>query len=91
MVFSVYISQVWIYLNDGTLEISKTVTTMGSYAFLDCEGFTGPLTIPNSVTIIQDSSFNGCSGLTESLIIPNDVTEIGSYAFNHCQISLDHY
>ena len=64
---------------------------MGSYAFLDCEGFTGPLTIPNSVTIIQDSSFNGCSGLTESLIIPNDVTEIGSYAFNHCQISLDHY
>ena len=39
-----------------------TVTSIGSYAFYNCDGLTG-ITIPNSVTIIAFYAFGGCGGL----------------------------
>jgi len=65
-----------------TVEISNSVTSIGSYAFYDCRGLTS-VTIGNSVTSIGNYAFDGCSGLT-SITIPNSVTNIGDYAFDGC-------
>jgi len=65
-----------------TVEISNSVTSIGSWAFFGCSGLTSVI-IPNSVTSIGSSAFSGCSGLT-SVIIPNSVTNIGNSAFLDC-------
>ena len=63
---------------------SKTysVTSIGEYAFFECNGLTS-VTIPNSVTSIGREAFYYCSGLT-SITIPNSVTSIGGDAFYNC-------
>ena len=48
------------------------VTSIGKYAFYDCDGLTS-ITIPNSVTSIGDCAFSSCDGL-KSITIPNSVT-----------------
>ena len=65
-----------------SVEIGKSVTSIGDYAFYNCSGLTS-VTIPNSVTSIGDWAFSYCSGLTE-VTIPNSVTSIGQYAFSGC-------
>ena len=62
----------------------KAVTTIESYAFDGCIGFTGSLTIPDSVTTIKSYAFRDCSGFTGSLTIPDSVMTIGSEAFSGC-------
>ena len=59
-----------------------SVTSIGSYAFEDCDSLTS-ITIPGSVTSIGGSAFYSCSSLT-SISIPSSVTSIGSYAFAYC-------
>ena len=59
--------------------IPNSVTSIGSYAFYDCDGLTS-ITIPNSVITIGECAFRGCDGLT-SITIPNSVTSIGEKAF----------
>ncbi len=61
--------------------IPKSVTSIGDYAFDDCDGLTS-ITIPKSVTSIGDYAFSGCNGL-KSITIPNSVTSIGNGAFAH--------
>ena len=61
---------------------THSVTSIGYYAFLSCDGLTS-VTIPNSVTSIGDEAFYNCSGLT-SITIPNSVTSIGVFAFGDC-------
>ena len=67
---------------DTFFVVPNTVTTIGNYAFFDCDSLTG-VTIANSLTSIGDYAFSGCSSLT-SMTIPNSVTSIGSHAFNEC-------
>jgi hypothetical protein len=55
-----------------------SVTSIGEYAFFDCDGLTS-VTIPNSVTSIGNWAFLGCTGLT-SVSVPSH-TEIGRKAF----------
>ena len=62
--------------------IPNSITSIGNYAFYDCDGLTR-ITIPNSVTSIGYYAFQNCSGLT-NVIIPNSVTSIGSEAFRGC-------
>lgn len=63
--------------------VPNGVTSIGNYAFNNCEGLT-EITIPNSVTNIGNYAFNYCPGLTE-ITIPNSVTSIGTRAFSYCE------
>ena len=72
------------YRNDiTTVDIRAGVTTIGNYAFYNCDGLSS-ITIPNSVTTIGNDAFASCDGLS-SITIPNSVTDIGNYAFNNCR------
>ena len=62
--------------------IPDRVTTIGNYAFYECDKLTS-ITIPDSVTMIGDRAFNGCKNLT-SVTIPDNVTTIGIGAFYGC-------
>ena len=71
------------YIGTSTnITIPNSVTTIGRYAFYDCDGLTS-VTIPNSVTSIGNDAFYDCDGLT-SVTIGNSVTSIGNYAFLGC-------
>ena len=67
---------------DTTFVIPNSVTTIGNYAFYNCDSLTS-ITIPDSVTSIGYSAFYSCNSLI-SITIPNSVTSIGSYAFSYC-------
>ena len=79
--------------NIKTLVINEDVTTIGDYAFYNCNGFTGVLTIPNSVTIIGDYAFIGCSGLTSINCKTSapPVPVLGAYAFTGVSNSIPVY
>lgn len=64
--------------------IPSSVTSIGNYAFYNCQGLTGVLDIPNSVTSIGSSAFYDCNGLTGALVVPNSVTSISGSAFYDC-------
>ncbi len=46
-----------------TVILSESMTSIGKYAFRNCNGLTSVI-IPNSVTSIGNYAFSGCSGLT---------------------------
>jgi hypothetical protein len=67
---------------EAEYKIPNSVTSIGDYAFSDCESLTS-VTIPDSVTSIGDGAFFGCDSLT-SMTIPDSVTSIGDSAFLGC-------
>ena len=69
-------------LVEGELVIPDNVTTIGSFAFSNCDSLTS-VTIGNSVTAIGSGAFEHCNKLT-SVTIGDGVTTIGSFAFSHC-------
>lgn len=58
------------------------VTSVGDYAFLDCNHLT-QISLPDSITAIGQQAFSGCSGL-QKLNIPAAVTEIATGTFLGC-------
>ena len=75
----------YLAFNRGDIKriiIPDSVTTIGDYAFSNCQNITS-VNIPNSVTTVGENAFKGCSSLT-SVTIPNSVTSIGDYAFYNC-------
>lgn len=62
--------------------IPDSVTSIGLYAFLDCDSLTS-ITIPDSVIDIGSDAFQSCDSLA-NVTIGNGVTSIGSYAFSDC-------
>ena len=65
-----------------TVIINNGVTSIGNYAFFDCDSLTN-ITIPSSITDIGYNAFSGCRSLT-NITIPNGVTCIGDGAFSNC-------
>ncbi len=63
--------------------IPTTVTTIGYYAFYNCEALTS-VTLPENLTKIENNVFYNCKSLS-SITIPNSVTTIGYYAFYNCE------
>ena len=73
----------YIYHSSITkVEIADGVTSIGSYAFENCEKIVH-VTIPDSVTSIGDGAFAGCVAISE-VSIPAGVTNIGRAAFQSC-------
>ena len=62
--------------------IPDSVTTIGDFAFYDCDSLAS-IEIPDSVTTIGESAFLYCDSLA-SVTIGNSVTKIGGYAFYSC-------
>jgi len=65
-----------------TVTIGAGITSIGDYAFINCEKLTS-VTIPDSVTSIGNYSFRDCRKLT-SVSIPQSVTSIWYQAFYYC-------
>ncbi len=68
----------------GKLTIPSTiegypVTSIGNYAFDNCEALTG-VTVPDGVTDIGQGAFKNCAKL-QHIALPDGVTRIGSDAF----------
>ena len=66
-----------------SINLSNTITTIGSRAFQDCNGLTS-LTLPEGVAIIEGYAFAGCTGLT-SLTLSEGMKTIGDGVFNNCE------
>ena len=76
----------YLYRNDiQSVQFSGNITTIGNYAFWNCEGLT-EIVIPASVTSIGSGAFESCTSLTE-IVISGNVTSIGRYAFLLCGLT----
>lgn len=64
------------------INISDSVTNIGSYAFALCTGITS-INIPSSVTSIGNHAFLSATSIT-NINIPDGVTSIGQQAFDRC-------
>lgn len=62
--------------------ISQGVTTIGDFAFSNCENLQ-EISIADSVTSIGDYAFVGCGKLA-AISLPEGITTIGSYVFSGC-------
>ena len=74
-----------LYINNThitELAIPESATTVGAYAFENCDSLTS-VTIGDGVTTIGERAFLGCTSLT-SVTIGDGVTSIGEHAFASC-------
>lgn len=63
------------------LELKDGITSIGNYAFYECNNIDGELSIPASVMSIGEHAFEYCNKFTSTLISRN-VTSIGNRAFS---------
>ena len=69
--------------NIENVVIDNHVTTIGNYAFYDCESL-NTIKLGSRLTQIGNWAFGGCYDLTR-VTFPNSVITIGSYAFCDCE------
>ena len=68
-------------LNDGR---TYTVTSIGDYAFSDCDALTSVDLSSTSLTTIGSYAFSNCAALTSVDLSSTSLTTIESYAFSGC-------
>lgn len=68
--------------NKEQVDIPRSVTEIGYFAFLDCN-LLQSIVIPDSVTKIRSNAFNQCTSL-QSVTIPNSVNYIEDWVFILC-------
>jgi len=77
-----------LYSDENTevkeLVIPEEVTSIGNYAFYNCDGITS-VTLPSSLTSIGSSAFYACDNIT-SVSLPATVTAIGQDALMGCDL-----
>ena len=77
----------WMWKKVTQVKFEGSVTSIGSYAFLNCSSLTS-ITIPDSVVSIGAFAFCNCSNL-ENVVMPNDsnssLKSIGANAFYQCK------
>ncbi|MBQ8319631.1 MAG: leucine-rich repeat domain-containing protein [Clostridia bacterium] len=71
-----------VYYRGCKLGIVSSVTSIGDYAFCDCDNLT-EVVIGNGVESIGNGAFYYCDSLTK-VVIGNAVTSIGFHAFYSC-------
>lgn len=71
------------FYNLTSIELPSTLTTIGEYAFYECNRLEN-ITIPSGVTIIGKYAFYGCKNM-KNIVIPARVTTIGEYTFYNCE------
>ena len=64
------------------IDIGNGVTSVGYYAFINCENVTS-VSIPASVTSIGYSAFENCSSLS-SVVIPGNLETVEMFCFSGC-------
>ena len=72
---------VWFFKIIKAIVLPEGLTSIGDYAFENCQELTG-ITIPSTMINIGNGAFS-YSGLCSALI-PDGVTSIGAYAFYSC-------
>lgn len=60
----------------------STITTIGKYAFYNCESL-ALTSLPEGITTIDESALRNCSKLALTSL-PDSITSIGQYAFAYC-------
>ena len=68
--------------NNSIIPIDGSVTSIGEYAFYECDELTS-IIIPNGIICIDTLAFFSCDSLV-SVVIPDTVISIGSQAFDYC-------
>ncbi len=68
----------------STLEIPRSVTTIGNNAFEMCTALSS-ITIPGNVSVIEDNAFSCCYNL-RTVTVSEGVTRMGSCAFFNCNM-----
>lgn len=68
--------------NIVSIELPKSITTIGAYSFDGCSKLT-TINIPENITIINIGTFNVCTSL-ESIVFPDGLTTIDVGAFYGC-------
>ena len=64
-----------------TLVVEEGITTIGNYAFYDCDSLT-TVTLPSTVTTIRTSAFQNSANV--NLTLHEGINSVGSYAFYNC-------
>lgn len=74
----------WCYpmYSDGGYVIPDGITSIGAYAFAECDDMTAVI-IPEGVASIGEHAFDNCNRLTR-VTIPGSVASIGGAAFIYC-------
>ncbi len=65
------------------ITIPDTVSTIGNYAFVGCEGLRS-IDLPKGVKQIGECCFRFCSKL-KKVSIPTSIIKIGKFAFSYCE------
>ena len=77
-----YNPEVWANNVINSAIVADGVTSIGNYAFSDCESLSS-IVMPESVTSIGDFAFYYCTSLS-IIDLPESVTSIGDRAFSYC-------